>query len=142
MAGRDLHDNILTSRAISPVAAVTDNTAYVSEILDTANYSQHEFVALAGSIADVDVTFTVLVEEGNASNLSDNSAVADADLLGLEAGMLLFSSDNKTSKIGYIGAKRYIRVTITPAANSGNIFLAAIWIQKGARNAPKSTQLN
>lgn len=32
----DIHNNVKVSRALSPVAAGTDNTAYVSEILDTA----------------------------------------------------------------------------------------------------------
>mgnify|MGYP001616821121 CR=1 FL=1 len=32
-----------------PVAAVTDNTAYVSTILDTANYGSAEFVGIFGS---------------------------------------------------------------------------------------------
>ena len=38
-----------------------------------------------------------------------------------------FGDDNETRKIGYIGDKRYVRLTITPTGNdSGNIFLAAI----------------
>lgn len=143
MSNRDFHNNILVSRAISPAAAVTDNTAYVSQILDTANANINEFIWSAGSIADADVTFTLLVEEGDAANLSDNTAVADADLLGTEAGGApLLSSDDKTGKIGYIGKKRYIRVTITPASNSGNIFLSAVWLQSGLRVLPKTTQIN
>lgn len=143
MNGRDFHSEILTKRGISPAAAVTDNTAFVSQILDTANAAVNEFIWAAGSIADADATFTLLVEEGDASNLSDATAVADADLLGTEAGGApLFGSDDKTGKIGYIGKKRYVRVTITPAANTGNIFLAGIWLQSGLRVGPKSTQIN
>lgn len=152
MSNRDLHNNVKFSRALSPVAATTDNTAYVSQILDTANFSMNEFVGIAGSIADADVTFTVLAEDGNNSSLSDNAAVADDQLLGVEAGTVTsgaassgaapgFADDNKTFKIGYIGAKRYFRVTITPASNSGNIFLAGIFAQSGGRNSPQSTQV-
>jgi len=140
---KDLHNSILVGRGLSPVAATTDNTAYVSQILDTANAAANEFIWLAGSIADADVTFTLLMEESDAANLSGSNAVADADLLGTEAGGApLFGSDDKTGKIGYIGSKRYIRVTITPAANSGNIFLAGVWLQSGLRTGPKSTQIN
>ena len=32
---RDLHNNIYPKRGLSPVAAGTDNTPYVSEIIDT-----------------------------------------------------------------------------------------------------------
>jgi hypothetical protein len=31
-------------------------------------------------------------------------------------------------------------MTITPAANTGNIFLAAVWAQGNPRTVPQSTQ--
>lgn len=138
---RDLHNNVKFSRGLSPVAAGTDNTAYVSEIIDTANFHSTEFVVLVGANTDANATFTVLVEDGDASNLSDNAAVADAYLLGTEASasFTAASDDNTVKKIGYIGAKRYVRVTITPAGNdSGNIFIAGVWAQSGARVKPQA----
>lgn len=142
MFANDLHNDVKYSRAISPVAAVTDNTAYVSEIIDTANFEQTEFIGLFGAIADADVTFTVLVEDGDNAALSDNAEVADAYLKGVEAMSLRYDSDNKTFKIGYTGPKRYVRVTVTPASNTGNIFLAAVWAQSGARKGAIDTQVN
>lgn len=150
---KDLHNNIKASRGLSPVAATTDNTAYISQILDTAGFGSAEFIGITGSLADVDATFTVLVEDGDDSALADNAAVADVFLLGTEAGTVTagaaasgaapgFADDNKTFKIGYIGPKRYVRVTITPAANSGNIFLAGVWVQGHPRVGPQSTQVN
>lgn len=139
---QDLHNNIKVSRAIAPVAAApTGNTAVVSEIVDTANFDSCEFALALGSIADVDATFTILVEDGDNASLTDNAAVADEHLLGTESPAFLFSDDNKTYKIGYIGPKRYVRVTITPAANSGNFCHAAVWIQGHSRNKPQSTQI-
>lgn len=137
---RDLHNNILVSRGLSPVAAGTDNTAYVSQIVDTANFDATEFLILIGANTDADVTFTVLVEDGDNASLTDNAAVADAYLLGTEvAASFDFSHDNQTRKIGYIGPKRYVRVTITPANNAaGNIFIAGCWLQCGARVAPQA----
>lgn len=133
----NLHNDVKFSRAISPAAAVADNTALVSQILDTANYFHNELVLMIGALADADATFAVLIEEGAASDLSDAAAVADADLLGTEAEAgFQFDDDNETRKIGYIGAKRYIRATITPANNAGNAFLAAVWAQSGARKSP------
>ena len=136
----DLHNNIKVSRAISPVAAGTDNTPWVSEILDTANFSANELAIAIGANTDADVTFTVLMEEGATPTLTDNTAVADADLLGTEVGAAFrYDDDNETRKIGYIGSKHYIRATITPADNgAGNIYIAALWIQAGARVAPQA----
>lgn len=141
MSNRDLHNLIKASQALAPAAATTDNTAYVSSILDTAGFDSNEFIGICGSLADADVTFTVLMEEGDNSALSDAAAVADANLLGTELlAAPLFSDDNKVLKLGYKGTKRYIRVTITPAANTGNIFLAGAWLQANARTGPQSTQ--
>lgn len=149
---RDLHFDVKYSRAIAPAAATTDNTAFVSQIADTLDALSTEFVGLFGSIADADATFTVLVEHGDQANLSDAAAVPDAQLLGREAGTVTagaastgaapgFADDNKTTKIGYVGTKRYVRVTITPAANTGNIFCAAVWAQRMSTR-PQSTQVN
>lgn len=139
MASRDLHNCIHVTRGISPAAAVTDNTAFVSQIVDTKGYEAAEFVILTGSLADADATFTVLVEDGDQSNLSDAAAVADAFLLGTEAQAgFTFSDDDKVRKIGYVGGKRYVRVTVTPANNTGNAFVAGVWLLGHARTAPTS----
>lgn len=122
----DLHNEIKVVRAISPVS-VSDNTAQVSQIVDLQGFGACEFVIALGSIADADATFTVLVEDGAASNLSDAAAVADADLLGTEAEAgFLFSDDNATKKIGYKGSKRYVRLTITPANNASAALMSAL----------------
>lgn len=125
---QDLHNHINPLLAIPPVI-VTDNTAQVSSIIDRQGYDSLEFVIATGTLADADAAFTVLVEEGAASNLSDASPVVDTDLLGLEvtAGFI-FSDDNKTRKIGYLGSKRYVRLTITPANNTGNAPMSVVAI--------------
>ena len=125
---RELHDNIDVKRGISPAAATTDNTAFVSQILDMQGLSSAEFIILCGALADADATFTVLAEEGENPGLSDNTAIDDRDLLGLEtqAGFD-FSADYKVFKLGFRpSGKRYKRVTITPANNTGNVFLPGV----------------
>jgi hypothetical protein len=125
---KDLHNHIHVKRGLSPVAAGTDNTAYVSQACDRQGYESVEFITLIGANTDADATFTALVEHSD--NNSDWSAVADADLLGTEAlASFQFDDDNEVRKIGYTGGKRYVRVTITPANNAaGNIFMAGVWI--------------
>jgi hypothetical protein len=41
-------------------------------------------------------------------------------------------------KIGYRGPKRYARVTVKPAANTGNAFVAGVWVLGHPRNRPTS----
>jgi len=124
----DLHSNINIKRVISPVS-VADNTAQVGQIIDMQGYGVLEYIIATGSIADADATFTVLLEEGDASNLSDAAAVADADLLGTEAlAAFQFDDDNECRKLGYKGTKRYTRLTITPVGNASAALLSAVAI--------------
>lgn len=132
----DLANNIQVKRGLSPAVAVTNDTAFVSEILDCRDYSAVAFVALTGSLADANATFTTLIEEGAVSNLSDAAAVADGDLNGTEAlASFTFAADNKVFKLGYKGIKRYVRVTITPASNTGDVYIAGVWVCT-PKNAP------
>lgn len=137
---RDLHNNIEIRRAISPTR-VTDNTAEVSEIIDLANRTELEFIIGIGTVADADATFVVLIEHGDDSGLSDAAAVADAFLVGTESGAGFdFGDDDEVRKIGYIGDKRYVRLTITPSSNGGNADLSAVALLGGVRKAPRSSQ--
>lgn len=126
---RDLLNCLDFKRGISPQVAVTNDDPFVSQIFDTRGYSASAFVLLTGSLADANATFTVLAEEGDAANLSDNTAIDNANLLGTEVlAAPLFSDDNKVRKLGFVDTKRYIRVTITPGANTGDVYLAGVWI--------------
>jgi len=134
---RDIHNNLHVRRGISPAAAVVDNTPFVSQIADLLGYEAAEFVILTGALADADATFTTLVEHGDAANLSDAAAVPDDQLIGLETqASFTFADDDKVLKIGYRGPKRYARATVTPAANTGNAFVAGVWVLGHPRNRP------
>lgn len=140
MASRDLHNNLHTVPLIAPVAARTDNTAVVSAIIDTYGYEGCELILITGTNTDTNATFAVLVEDGDNSGLSDNAAVADAQLLGTEAlAGFTYADDVETRKIGYVGNKRYVRVTVTPSGNdSGNIFIAGVAVLGAARHRPSA----
>lgn len=133
---RDLHNNIHPLRCISPVSEA-GTTALVGQIIDKQGYKSLEYVIATGSIADADATFTVLLEESDDSGMSGATAVADADLLGTEllAGFQ-FDDDNETRKLGYIGKKRYTRLTITPVANASAALICAMAILGDPANAP------
>lgn len=125
---RDLLNKIHPVKVITPVV-VADNTAQVGAIIDRQGFDSLTYVIETGTLADADATFTVLLEEGDQANLSDAAAVDDAFLLGTEnLASFRFDDDNETRKLGYVGGKRYTRLTITPANNTGNAPIAAIAI--------------
>lgn len=133
---RDLMNEMTPKRVISPVS-VSDNTAQVGEIIDRKGFESLTYVIATGSLADADVAFTVLLEEGDAANMSDAAAVADADLIGTEAlAGFRYDDDNECRKLGYKGSKRYTRLTITPANNSSASVIAAVAILGHPENGP------
>jgi len=105
---------------------VTDNTPFVSPILDRLGYEEVTFFLMTGTIADADVTFTVLLEHGDAANFSDAAAVPDGEMVSQASGApetdaaFNFGDDNEVRKLGYksTAPKRYLRLTVTPAANA------------------------
>lgn len=139
MASRDLHNNIHPVLLFAPIAAQNNSsTARVSAIIDTAGYESCELVLINGTNTDATATFAVLVEDGDNSALSDNAAVSDTFLIGTEAlAAFTFADDGECRKVGYIGPKRYVRVTVTPTSNdSGDWFMAGVALLGHPRSAP------
>lgn len=124
---RDITNGLHLAPAFAPKAAVTDDTAQVSTACDLKGFASCMLALVTGTDADADATFTVLIEDSD-----DNAAwaaVEDAYLNGTEAlASYTFADDNECRKIGYHGIKRYVRATVTPANNTGNVFLGGAWV--------------
>lgn len=139
---RDQAHDLQIKRVISPVS-VADNTAQVGQIIDRLGYEVLTYVIAIGSVADADATFTALLEESDAANMAGANAVADADMISQTSGALpeaaasfQFDSDDQVRKLGYIGNKRYTRLTITPANNASAALLSAIAVLGRPQTAP------
>jgi hypothetical protein len=129
--------NIAPVQVLAPVAAGTSNAALVGNIVDRLGFGSLTYLINIGANTDSDVTFTVLLEDGDAADMSDAAAVADAQLIGTEAlAAFAFGDDNQMRKLGYIGGKRYSRLTITPLGNTGNIFVSCVAVMGHPHIAP------
>lgn len=134
---RDLMNQLHLKPAFAPVAAVTDNTVQTSTILDTYGYGSAVLALVTGTLTDADATFAVAVTESNDPAMAGANAVAATDLTGTPAlASFTFADDIKCRKFGYIGSKRYIQATITPANNAGNLFVAGVWVQGHPASQP------
>lgn len=124
----DLFNIINPKAAIAPAAAITDNTAAASGWIDRQGYQSLTFLIITGTDADTDATFAVTLQDADASDQSDAAAVTSANaLLGtLALAGYTFADDAKCFKVGYRGAKRYTKLTITPSNNTGNFFVGVI----------------
>jgi len=101
------------ARGILPVS-VADNTAQVSQIIDMQGKKSR--CGYRGRLScDADATFTVLVQHGDVSNLSDAQTLP-SDMLNADlrrSRSFTFAGDDKVFKIGYRGDKRYVRYART-----------------------------
>lgn len=123
MIPRDDHTPFSFLRGVSPVTQTNADTAIVSQIIDMQSYLSLTWIVAVGTFSDADATTTVLMEEADASDMTGATAVADADMLpsgtGQEASTAFtFTNDDIVRALGYVGTKRYIRLTITPSGNN------------------------
>lgn len=139
---RDNMHSLTFARVISPVV-VSDNTAQVGQIIDRQGCDSLTYVINTGTLADVDATFAVTLQEGDIANLSDAGTVADVDMISgtrgtapLTAAAFTFASDDAVIRLGYIGNKRYTRLTITPSANTGSAPISAIAVKGHLSSRP------
>lgn len=132
---RDLANHITVKRAISPAAADADNTPLVSQIVDLGGFDTAMFAINTGVLSDTDATFAVTMDHGDDSALADAAPVPAIKLTGtLAQAGFTFNDDNAVRKIGYVGGKQFVRLTITPTGNSAGAFVSAVAIG-GPRHA-------
>ena len=138
MAQSDLHNNVEKAVALN-VSAISTDTTTAGNIIDMQGFDSLEFLILSGTLTDG--TYTPLVEHGEESNLRDAAAVADTFLLGTEAGAAFAAADdNEVHKLGYVGDKRYVRLSIVSASTSSGGTLGAVAVQGHPSNGPVTTQ--
>ncbi|USU06296.1 hypothetical protein NF699_06445 [Sphingomonadaceae bacterium OTU29LAMAA1] len=134
---RDLSNIIHPVVAIAPAAPTTDNTPLTSTIIDKAGYESLAFLILIGTLAAAAATFAVTVEHGDKADLSDAAAVPVANLTGSLANASFDQgADGKARKIGYTGAKQYVRLKITPTGNNAAASIAALALLGDGRFIP------
>jgi hypothetical protein len=118
-------------------STISTDTNTDSEILDVADYDGGVTFYLMCS-AYTDGTYTPVIQEGDNSALSDAASTADGDMIpqstpeasaAVSAATATDGSAALTS-IGYIGAKRYVRVRITSTSTSSGATLQVFALKK------------
>ena len=119
MAQREIHNKLYPVVAFNTQTISTDTTTN-GNILDTKDFDAIQFYVTSGTLTTG--TFTVLIQEGDNSGLSDVANVADADLTTTEAdASFAVSDDDEVKRIGYIGNKRYVRLSIVSASTANGV---------------------
>lgn len=109
--------------ALTPRAAIATNTTTAGTEVDLLGYNSATFFIESGVITDG--TYTPLIEETDTAG-SGYTAVADADLTVTEASIAFVATDDAVvKKIGYIGVKRYVRLSLVSAGTTSGGFFSA-----------------
>jgi hypothetical protein len=131
---KDPYGEIVVKQTITPAsrsANTTVNGSSVDRVGTNEHYQGALVVVSTGTITDG--THTVAVEHSDDN--SAWSAASAAELRGSNPAVVA-ADDNKIFEIGYIGLKRYLRVSVTTAgATTGGVFGADI-VLTGGRNRP------
>lgn len=128
---KDLYNNIEVRRVLSPLAAaITDNTNQVGQTIDMRGFKSLVFVMITGTLADAGgAAFVPLIEHSDAANMAGAVDVPDSQLDPTEAiAGFDEGDDDDVRKIGYVGEKRYVRLTLDITNNSAAAPLAIIAI--------------
>lgn len=134
---KDQRSDILVTEAL-PAQTISSDTTTAGVIVDRKGYEALTIAISAATLADG--AYVPLLEEGNESDLSDAAAVADADLIGTEAGEAFADSDDNTVKtLGYIGIKRYVRLSLVSTGTTSGGALSAVAILGCAHKLPATT---
>lgn len=133
----DLHNNVKVVHAITPQAVGTTGAANgkLSAVIDRKGYKSVLFTFQSGASASVADTITPIVYESDTATSAGFAAVADADLSALEAAQKLTLTAAGTSKIGYIGNKRYVGIRLY-GLGTATAIVAAQAILGGPANGP------
>lgn len=129
---KDLSSNINVIPAFN-YAQIATSTTTAGSIIDLAGYQSCTFVINSHTLTDG--TYTPLIHDGDNSSLTDAAAVSDDFLIGTEAAAASTVS-NKTKRIGYVGNKRYVRLSLVSTSVSSGGYLSATVIKGMPAAAP------
>lgn len=132
MASRSVKQDITVEQSLAPAArtASADGSG-----VDLRGYESATALIDAGAWTDGTFTFELQESDDDVTY----SAVADADLVGTEPVIDAATEDLVVHELGYIGSKRFVRVSVTVGGTpvTGMVFGASI-----LRSNPKYAPVN
>ena len=118
MPTKDIRSNLEPRLAF--LAIINSNTTTNGAIIDTADYDAGIVFNFACSVYGAG-TYTPVIEESDSAAMSGANDIADANLIGTEAGAALTAltaSGAVLRSVGLGSTKRYVRVKIASTSSS------------------------
>lgn len=121
---KDIRSDVLPKNAF--LAIINSDTTTNGAIIDTANFDGGVMYTLQSTVYGAG-TYTPVLEESDDSGMSGANDVADANLIGTEAGAAISALTASGANIGSLGAfgtKRFLRLKIVSASSSTTTIVA------------------
>jgi hypothetical protein len=135
------HDHKIEN-ALNQAATLTASTN--GNTIDRQGYELAEFAVQVGTATTADGSnyFTLSLEHGDASNMSDAAAVTSSDgLVGANLVVNNTADANLVNHIGYNGIKRYVRLVATETGTASVQICATCILQQPARAAVTNSSI-
>jgi uncharacterized protein YjbI with pentapeptide repeats len=120
----DIRSNLQPKLAF--LASITTDTTTNGAIIDTADFDGGIVFNFLCTVYGAG-TYTPILEESDDASMSGANDIADANLIGTEAGAALSAatvSGANLKSIGIFGTKRYVRVKILSATATTSTIVA------------------
>lgn len=103
----------------APVVAITTDTTTVGATIDTQGYNRVLFTMITKTVTDGD--YNVDLYHGDASDMSDEAAVASTDVIGTIPNWTADTDDDKYVNFELVCRKRYCRIKIVSTNTSSGV---------------------
>jgi hypothetical protein len=130
MSHLDMKNNVDVVNALDIQAISTDTTTN-GDIIDTKDFQSITFVLQAGTLTDG--TYTVNIQVGDDSGLSDAADASADELIGTEPAL---DTSNTTGRVGLITNKRYARLQVVSTSTTSGGTLGAVCVKGHPLVAP------
>jgi len=136
----DMRSETTTAFGIS--ATLSGDTPAAGNIIDVTDFQAATFLYQVAVVTDAATSategFSVEVQESDTTAAADFTAVADADLIGLESDLDVIADTNNLAvgSLGYIGTKQYVRVVVTGSTGT-DATVNGVWALQCPRYAPR-----
>jgi len=134
MADKDITTRINGTTSL-PIITITSNGTANGSVIDMFGYDAINFDFLSGNAIGADVTVTM--EHDDDAGFATAVAVPSKFIIGELPSFLIAGAETNTVKsVGYVGKKRYVRVSITSANYAADTQIAGIANRGDARVNP------
>jgi len=143
MAKFDERNNAEYAMALS--ATLSGTTPAKGGLINMQGFEALTFVVSTGTVTDAGTTsgFSFEVQESDTTADAAFTAVADADLVGLESALTVTSDASDgvlVGSIGYTGGKQYVRIVATGTTGTDAVVAVQATKRRGANQKSATVQ--